>query len=477
MLDQNSDRLGLSRPTFVIWRFFIIMDPIETAIAWESSTSDDKINVFSFPFLFYKYSWIMYFRAINHASMRRTNEQSKATLRLMATMASSFHRPGHRVLERMKPITRTFLVLDIRRDSILTDALNQLWRRDSRELRRPLRVQLGMEEGEQGVDAGGIQQEFFRLAMAEAFDPSYGLFTTDATSKTNWFQPGSLEPLYKYELLGLLASLAVYNGLTLPFTFPKVFYMKLLNVPLKNIDDISDGWPELARGFRELLDWKGDDVEQVFIRSFTFEVTLPGGRTLSIDLSKDFEDGDTPTVTDSEPPMVTSENRRAFVMAYMKALVDTSIKEQFNAFRAGFLTILSQKSLSLFSPEPSVLKTLVEGAPTSSTTAAELKRYCKYCDFTPTSDTVVFFWDIVEHEYDAAMLSKLLEFVTSSPRVPVQGVSSMTFMLQENGQDESRLPTSSTCFGTLLLPEYKSKDVLRERLRIAIENSQGFGSI
>ena len=66
------------------------------------------------------------------------------------------------------------LVLEIRRDNILTDALNQLWRREKRELLRPLKIRMGMDEGEEGVDLGGVQQEFFRIAIGEALNPDYG---------------------------------------------------------------------------------------------------------------------------------------------------------------------------------------------------------------------------------------------------------------------------------------------------------------
>jgi len=40
-----------------------------------------------------------------------------------------------------------------------------------------------------------------------------------------------------------------------------------------------------------------------------------------------------------------------------------------------------------------------------------------------------------------------------------------------------RLPTSHTCFNVLLLPDYCSKDKLRERLIKAITNCQGFGML
>jgi HECT-domain (ubiquitin-transferase) len=37
------------------------------------------------------------------------------------------------------------------------------------------------------------------------------------------------------------------------------------------------------------------------------------------------------------------------------------------------------------------------------------------------------------------------------------------------------LPSSYTCFGILLLPEYSSKEVLKQNLTMALENSMGFG--
>lgn len=39
-----------------------------------------------------------------------------------------------------------------------------------------------------------------------------------------------------------------------------------------------------------------------------------------------------------------------------------------------------------------------------------------------------------------------------------------------------RLPTSLTCFGRLLLPEYSCKKALAEKLDKALENARGFGT-
>ena len=40
-----------------------------------------------------------------------------------------------------------------------------------------------------------------------------------------------------------------------------------------------------------------------------------------------------------------------------------------------------------------------------------------------------------------------------------------------------RLPTAHTCFNVLLLPDYSSKEKLRERLLKAITHAKGFGML
>jgi hypothetical protein len=78
--------------------------------------------------------------------------------------------------DSLKTATSRFMVLEIRRTNVLLDTFNSIWRREERELMRPLKIRLGEEGGEEGLDSGGVQQEFFRLAVAEALNPDYGTF-------------------------------------------------------------------------------------------------------------------------------------------------------------------------------------------------------------------------------------------------------------------------------------------------------------
>jgi ubiquitin-protein ligase E3 A len=68
-------------------------------------------------------------------------------------------------------------------------------------------------------------------------------------------------------------------------------------------------------------------------------------------------------------------------------------------------------------------------------------------------------------------------FCTGSDRAPLKGLASLKFVIEKHGEEEFRLPSAHTCFNHLLLPAYKSKEVLEAKLLQAIENCHGFGLI
>jgi hypothetical protein len=106
-----------------------------------------------------------------------------------------------------------------------------------------------------------------------------------------------------------------------------------------------------------------------------------------------------------------------------------------------------------------------------------LQEHARYVEFDSDDVVVRWFWDVVLQEFNDDERRKLLWFVTASDRVPLGGLREIEFVLQKNGSDETRIPTSYTCFGRLLLPAYKSKAALKKNLELAIEESKGFGLI
>ena len=89
--------------------------------------------------------------------------------------------------------------------------------------------------------------------------------------------------------------------------------------------------------------------------------------------------------------------------------------------------------------------------------------------FDATSATIVHFWEIV-HALTDAQKKALLRFVTGSDRTPVGGWAKLHFIINKNGGDSDRIPTSHTCYNVLLLNDYATKEKLKEKLFIALEN-------
>lgn len=477
------------------------LDAVDMPVAWISHVSTrQKVHLLDFPYLFNPSTLVSYFRSINFSRMSRAYEEASSLNGRMQTImmqGNLIMQPRHkRVLQDMLlTASSKYLVLSIDRDNVIKNAFDQLWQREERELLRPLKVHLGEGQGEEGFDSGGVQQEFFRLAFAEALNPAYGAFTVDDRTRMTWFRPSSPEELWKFELIGLLVSLAVYNGLTLPVTFPKALYRKLIGEPVTELHHIADGWPDLASGLTQLLEWDEKDglVEDVFARTYEFSAEA-FGQPITREMkppkpreepwpqfpkmSAERDPSASPPLpphaaNPDDAPLVTSANRSAYVYDYIRYLTDVSVRPQYEAFARGFRTCFHPKSLALLTSN--VLQSLVEGV--QEIDVSELRRYTRYVGWDAGHRAVRDFWSIVKR-YDDGMKRKLLEFVTASDRLPVGGVKNMNFVVQKNGVetgDGGHLPTAYTCYGTLLLPEYKDKDVLRERLAMALENAQGFG--
>lgn len=104
------------------------------------------------------------------------------------------------------------------------------------DLKKQLRVQF---LGEEGVDEGGVQKEFFQLIVREIFDPKYGMFTFNEESRLCWFSPNPVVDdinIREYKLVGLLLGLAVYNSVILDLHFPLALYKKLMDVEVELSD-------------------------------------------------------------------------------------------------------------------------------------------------------------------------------------------------------------------------------------------------
>ena len=258
-------------------------------------------------------------------------------------------------------------------------------------------------------------------------------------------------------LSGILVGLAVYNGVLLDVLFPQAVYRKLLGLPL-GFEDLFD--EELKSGLQKLLDYEGDDVEDIFC--LRFDVAW---MDLGVEKRRDLKPNG------SSIP-VTAENKEEYVMLYVRWLLVDSIYPQYESFEAGFLRVMEDSTLDLLRPDD--LELLVVGSPELDFAALEANT--EYDGgFTAESPVIRNFWRFVHHSPRELQLD-LLKFATGSTKAPIGGLGKMNFKIQRAGPDSDHLPTSHTCFNTLLLPDYGDNfEKLNERLSRAIVECEGFG--
>jgi len=179
-----------------------------------------------------------------------------------------------------------FLLLKVSRHQLVQDTLTQLQKHSPHELRRPLIVQF---EGEEGRDEGGLKKEYFDLIThSKAFlqkkkrkkkqkwkrnetkiviaDPSSGFFVEEEESKSLWFSPKSKEPEEKFQLIGTLIGMAIYNGCLIDVPFPATLYKYILGQEL-NLDDLREVFPTLANNLQKVC-------FLISLRSVSFEQDL-----------------------------------------------------------------------------------------------------------------------------------------------------------------------------------------------------------
>ena len=176
-----------------------------------------------------------------------------------------------------------------------------------------------------------------------------------------------------------------------------------------------------------------------------------------------------PIVDGGSAIQVTNENLEEFVCAYIKWIAFTSVDKMYSSFLQGYIKLWNADMLKLFAPDE--LDILTSGEKVLDWDALEVNT--QYIDgYTPDSQAVRWFWEVFNNLSNAQKES-FLRFSTGSDRTPVGGLGSVRLIIQRTS-DTEKLPISHTCFNMFALPDYQSKELLREKLIQALENAEGF---
>ncbi|CAL6046473.1 Ubiquitin-protein_ligase [Hexamita inflata] len=356
--------------------------------------------------------------------------------------------------------------LEVSRQNIVNDTLAYIVSRaedwSSQDARALLRIPLKIQfQNEEGIDAGGLSNEFFTLICEQLFGQKYHLFKYMENERVFWFEKFPMLDesdlqLY-YTFVGVVFGLAMLNDVHVENNFPSFFYKKLLGDPV-HFEELAQLDLQLYQSLKQLQTYDGDFEDLCLSFSVTEEVF---GTKTQVDL-----------IDHGSEIAVTNFNKDEFVNLRFAYEIHKAVEQQFTAFKKGFNLVTQCSSFSLFSH--SELELVLCGEPILDFQA--LKKNAKYQDpYKENHKTIVWFWKILEEELNDQQRIEFMKFVFGSARAPAGGLSRQRFEIHKNGEDDSRLPTSHTCFGILMLPEYSCYNVLKEKLTQAIQHYEGFG--
>lgn len=371
-------------------------------------------------------------------------------------------------LERVARLARSWedgrIKLRVHRANVLVESMEQLLGIQVEHLRFPLRIEF---VGEAGVDAGGLQREWFSLLFSQLLDDDLGLFLAcQDGARSVAINPSSVEctadHLLYFRGAGRLMGRALLEGQPMPARLCLPILKHLLGVPI-TFSDLQFVDPALYRSLHWLRDAERSD-EEVASLELTFAVDEPrdDGTVDTIDLAPD-----------GRNVPVTKANVAAFVHAKLRYVVLDRYAEQLQALSLGLFEVVPQEALMVFDYHE--LELVLCGLPEIDVDDWKRNTQAQPPSFAD-APVVAWFWDAVTrmgHDERA----RLLQFCTGSSRVPVQGFKALTsydgrlcaFALRPLPGQTRGFPRVHTCFNRVELPMYATAKELEDALASVLE--------
>ena len=324
-------------------------------------------------------------------------------------------------------------------------------------------------EGEEAVDAGGVKREWLTLLSKEMFNPNYLLFTLAKNGTILSINSDSgkynEEHLKQFEFIGKIMAKTIYDGMMLDCYFTKIIYKLITNTPI-SYHDMEDYDQDFYNSIKKLLENNFTGTDTYLTYSYNYDNF---GKIETVDLIENGRNVD-----------VTESNKFDYVQKLCSAKLYDTIKPQIEALLKGLYSIIPQKLISIFTYRE--LELVISGLPEIDVN--DWKNNTQYENYTKDTPIIKYFWEIIE-SYDNDERAEFLQFVTGSSKVPLEGFKALQgiggvnkFLISKVfDQNFDRLPRAHTCTNQLDLPEYPSKEILKQRLKFAIKEGKGFGFV
>ncbi|RLN20983.1 hypothetical protein BBJ28_00008049 [Nothophytophthora sp. Chile5] len=367
-------------------------------------------------------------------------------------------------LERMGALLRPWeegrIKLRVAREHILVESMEQLLGIQPEHIHFPLRIEF---VGEPGIDAGGLQREWFSILFGRLLDDELGLFMTchrhtQAVAINPHSEDCTADHLLYFRGIGRLVGRALLEGQTMQARLCLPILKHLLGTPI-TFSDLQYVDPEVYTSMKWIREHDGVDALEL-----TFAVT---------ELRADDEVVTVDLVPNGRDKAVTDANKLEFLHLKLRYLMLDRYAAQLQALTLGLFEVVPQEALLVFDYQE--LELVLCGLPEID--LADWKRHTVVApSFGEDALVVRWFWEVL-HDFTEDERARFLQFSTGSSRVPVQGFKALTsydgricpFALRPLPGQTRGFPKVHTCFNRVELPIYESRRELEDALYAVLD--------
>ncbi|KAI0060670.1 hypothetical protein BV25DRAFT_1954506 [Artomyces pyxidatus] len=285
---------------------------------------------------------------------------------------------------------------------------------------------------------------------------------------------GGQKKTHIIRVIGQFVAKAMLDSRIIDMSFNKIFLKLALGdeVPL-TIETLKLVDGELAKSLEKLLSLATIGAprdkmhkyvkDEVNIEDLALDFTIPG---YDIELRPGGKD-----------MTVTSDNVDEYIKEVINAIIGEGARLQAKAFREGFSKVFPITDLQAFTLDELVMLFGNADEDWSVETLSEALKADH--GFNVESRAIRSLIEVMS-EYDAPTRREYLQFLTGSPKLPIGGFRGLNPPLTVVRKPheapltaDDYLPSVMTCVNYLKLPEYTSKEVMREKLDIAMKEGVG----
>ncbi|CAF3325918.1 unnamed protein product [Rotaria socialis] len=332
--------------------------------------------------------------------------------------------------------------------------------------------------GMHSTDAGGPYRDSLTRICADICSTRLPLFiicpngrTNSGSNRDRWipnvFPPNRPIPdefKNQYRFVGQLMGMAIRTTNLLDIRFPTLLWKQLLyqTVTIEDIEAIDmqsftiiNQMEENIKQVQCLNDSEdGDYLFSSIMSELTFDVVSSAGQTYEL-------------IPGGFHTPITATNFEDYCMRYRQYRVN-EFHRQINFIREGLYSIVPSCYLTLFTTTE--LEEAVCGK--GYIDIDMLKRHTSYNNDSETTPHIGRFWTVLRDMFSEEQKKLFLIFVWGRNTLPNRDddfpTSFSITRLDAAGNVDETLPKSHTCYFTLDLPPYSTKEIMYERLNYAI---------